>query len=90
MTATTMTMTDTNMYSEDSMTVKSPRIWRFLKSMPLVFHAFIAVDAMVCGRHGCGCHSIGPNINYHYIHQLNGVNTGKYNGFTCGGVCVCA
>jgi len=31
----------------------------------LVFHVFIAVAVMVmvCGRHGCGYHGIGPSIN---------------------------
>jgi len=51
----------TTMFYEDGMTVNSPRIWQFLKRMPLVFHVFIAVAVMVylvaimvCGRHGTG------------------------------------
>jgi len=31
------TMTATNLFSEDGMTVSSPRIWRLIKSTPLVF-----------------------------------------------------
>ena len=62
------TMTATNVFSADGMTMNSPWIWRFLQSMPLVFYVFIAVAIMVylvaimvCGRHGCGHHGIGPN-----------------------------
>ena len=50
----TKTMTVTNLFSEDSTTMNSQWIWRFLKSTPLVFHVFIAAAIMVCGRHGVG------------------------------------
>jgi len=35
------------LFSEDGMTVNSPRIWRFLKSMPSVFHWFQGLTASV-------------------------------------------
>ena len=44
MTATTMTAT--NMFSEEGMTVNSLCVGRFLKSTPLVFHVFIVVAVM--------------------------------------------
>ena len=47
MTMTATTMTATNVFSEDGMTVNSPRVWRFLKGTPLVFHVFITVAVMV-------------------------------------------
>ena len=46
-------MMATNVFSEDGMTVNSPRIWRFLKSTPLVLHVFIAAASR--------CHGIDPN-----------------------------
>ena len=57
-------------FLKDGMAVNSLWIWRFLKSMPLVFHIFIAVAVMVyiaavmvCGRHGipCGRHGLWPS-----------------------------
>jgi len=68
MTMMATTMTATNMFSDDSMTVNSPRIWRFLKSVPLIFHVLIAVAimvyhvaVMVCGHHGCFCRGLWPS-----------------------------
>jgi len=51
-------------------------IWRFLKSMPLVFHVFIAVAVMVyllavivCGRHGIG--PVVPHVVGIYLRTLS-------------------
>jgi len=57
----TMTMTSTNLFSEDGMSGNSPWIWQFFKSTPLVLHIFLAVVHLVAvvvgGRHGIG---LGP------------------------------
>jgi len=52
MTMMATTMKATNMFSERWYECGLPWIWRFPKSTPLVYHVFIAVAVMVCGRHG--------------------------------------
>ena len=81
MTMMTTTMTATNHDDQRHNLVKFIKswIWRFLKSMPLVFHVFIAVAIMVylvgivvCGHHSCGRHGLWPSW---YRPIINGQST---------------